>query len=848
MTTLEGPAVQPANATAVPSALSLQGVSKRYGAVQALSLVSVECRAGEVHAVLGENGSGKSTLLGVASGVVLPDTGTVEIGGRPLPAGNPAAALQLGLAIAYQTYSLIGGLTVAENLFLAVPSSGARLRRRQVETWAGDRLRTLGVNLEPGAPVEQLTLADRQMLEVAKALINDRKVLLLDEPTTALGPEEVDKLHNLVLQQVDEGMGVLYVSHRLPEILRIAYRVTVLRDGVSQGTHDASTVDENDLLALMIGRPVDLAFPSRIGTAESPTVLSATKLRGPRFGPVDLELAGGEIVGLAGADGNGQKDLLRAIAGAAPSTGEVRLDGKKVNVRSPRHALRSGVMLISGDRLRESLFGVLSVRSNASAQSLGRFARLGFVRRKAETRAVQRVSGELRIRTPSVEQPVRFLSGGNQQKVVLSRLLLGEVKVLLIEEPTQGVDVRSRFEIYEALRALARDGLTIVLKSSDPIELSGLCDRVLVMSRGAVTDELMTRDLTEERIVGAFVRSRHSIRDEEVAGTSRSSVRSNLLRRWASPAFLALLLLVTMAFAATRSDVFLSDFNINSLLLSTLPLSLVAVGQLHALLVGEFDISVGATLGLIVVLSSFVLRDVSAPALVLATLGLLVAAAAVGVLNAGLTRLLSIPSIIATIATLSVLQGIGLLLRPTPGGSINLDFMDALTKTAGWVPYAFLGLGALTVLLDLRLFTTRRGLITRAVGFDDASAVRLGLPAARMRVSALLWSAVFAGIAGLFVASQVGVGDARLAGSFTLASIAAAVLGGATLSGGRGSFVGALLGALFLSLILNVLPLLGWSSALGDISRGAVTLLALALAQVGLLLAPRVRRRSLAAA
>ncbi len=489
-----------------PVVLSLDGVSKSFGAVQALRDVSFECRAGEIHALVGENGSGKSTLLGIASGFVAPDAGHVRIGETRRRRGSPAGARRLGLGIAYQTYSHVLALTVAENLYLAVPGE-ERPPFRRMEEWAAAKLAEFELDVPVGAPTGTLSLVQRQLLEVVKALLARPKVLLLDEPTTALGPTEVEQLHALVHERSRHGVGIVYVSHRLPEVLGVADRVTVLRDGVSQGTFAVETVSEERLVALMIGRPLQLAFPERRALESGADVLLAvTGLRGERFGPIDLTLARGEILGLAGAEGNGQVQFLRALAGAERAVGRSSCDGADVDMRSPLGPLRAGVVFLSGDRAGESLFPVLSVRANSTIQVLRRLTRLGLLGRRRERDTVNELARSLRIRMASLEQPVQSLSGGNQQKVSLTRpFLRGDVKVILAEEPTQGVDVGARFDIYEALRSRTREGAAAIVKSSDPLELAGLCDRVVVMSRGRIVAEIPREELGERRIVEAIV-------------------------------------------------------------------------------------------------------------------------------------------------------------------------------------------------------------------------------------------------------------------------------------------------------------------------------------------------------
>jgi ribose transport system ATP-binding protein len=392
-----------------------------------------------------------------------------------------------------------------------------------MQEWAAGKLEEFGLDVPVTAAAGSLSLANRQFLEVVKALLARPKVLLLDEPTTALGPEEVERLHALVLEQSRSGVGIAYVSHRLPEVLGIAGRITVLRDGVSQGTFEAAAMSEESLVALMIGRPLQLAFPERRDAdADREVLLAVSGLRGERFGPIDLEVARGEIVGIAGAEGNGQVPFLRALAGGERATGSAACDGRELDTRSPLGPLRAGVVLLSGDRVREALFPVLSVRVNTTIQILRRLGRLGLLNRRRERRIVDELARRLSIRMASIEQPVQSLSGGNQQKVSLTRpFLRGDVSVILAEEPTQGVDVAARFDIYDALRAKAREGVAIVVKSSDPLELAGLCDRVVVMSRGKIVDEIRGEELGERRIVEAIVGARAATTDPAIAESGR---------------------------------------------------------------------------------------------------------------------------------------------------------------------------------------------------------------------------------------------------------------------------------------------------------------------------------------
>jgi ribose transport system ATP-binding protein len=489
--------------------LELSGVSRQFGAVRALTDVSFDCRAGEVHALVGENGSGKSTLLGIASGFVEPDRGTIKIGGKPLRTDSPALARKLGLAMAYQDTSLVLAQPVKNNLYLAAPPDERPPFWRR-KKWARRLLGEFDLEMElfPDVPAGFLTLAERQLFEVAKALVSNPKVLLLDEPTTALGPDEVDALHRTIAACRKRGVGVVYVSHRLPEVLEIADRITVLRDGKARGTFDARSTSESALVELIVGRPFESAFPpSAPGVEDRREVLVVDGLQGQSFGPISFTLVNGEVVGIAGAEGNGQPQLFDTLSGRTPPrAGRVVCKGKELTLISTHEAVRSGIMLLPGDRKREALMPVLGVRVNSTVQALRRFSLLGFLKKRAERRAVRDLVDRLEIRTPSLDQPVEFLSGGNQQKVSVARTFLREPAVILAYEPTQGVDVGSRFDIYKALRAQTDQGAALLVKSSDPLELAGLCDRVLVMSRGTIIEEIPGDELDELRIVEAIVR------------------------------------------------------------------------------------------------------------------------------------------------------------------------------------------------------------------------------------------------------------------------------------------------------------------------------------------------------
>jgi ribose transport system ATP-binding protein len=822
------------------ASLELTGISKRYPGVQALNRVSFECRPGEIHAVLGENGSGKSTLLGIASGATAPDEGQVSIMGEALTSADPLLARRLGLATVYQDDSLVRELTVAENLLLGIIDGPASLSGKRA--WAAALLAPYELGISPDAFVGNLNPAQRQFLEIVKALAANPSVLLLDEPTSTLDYAGVEKLSGIVEQIAAAGAAVVYVSHRLPEILALADRVTILRDGEGQGSYDVNAdLSENDLIALMIGRPIEAGYPARQKRTDNAIVLEAEGFGGPRFRDVALQVRRGEILGFAGAEGNGQREALRALGGLVESSGAVTCQGRAMKTGRPRNALDAGVLSLSADRANESIFPTLGVRENMTVQTLGDFASGGLISAPAERARTRALIEELNIVTATLDQPIAGLSGGNQQKAVLARSFLYDAKALLIDEPTQGVDANARFDIYRAIRAKADQGVACVINSSDAMELAGLCDRVLVFSRGRIIRELKGDEITEEAIVSSFLRSRAIADDAKGARDPGQSALFSVgaLRKivagmgdqWLVPLiFLSLLTIAVGAYASLQTNVFLTGLNIRHILFATAPLALVTIAQFNVLMVRGFDISVGSMMSLTVVVASFVIAGEIGPVpIALGAALCLIVGLIVGLANGVLVRFVGINPVITTISMLSVVQGVALYLRPSPLGVINDDFMDLLRTRIGAIPISFFVILAAAILGDIWLYRTRSGLKLRAVGFREEAAKRNGVRVNFVHLRAYLLSGAIAALAGLFLASEVGVGHPVIGSGYTLTSIAAAVLGGASLAGGRGSFVGAMLGALFFTLTINIITLLGLSTGAGIIASGALTLFAILL-------------------
>jgi ribose transport system ATP-binding protein len=655
-------------------------------------------------------------------------------------------------------------------------------------------------------------------------------VLLLDEPTAALDMRLAAHLEDLIRQSRDDGVAIVYVSHRLEEVRRLADRLTVLRDGVIRGTESTRDWKIEDIVELMVGAPTELEFPARSAPAGSAARLEVRDLTGIGYGPVSLTVRGGEIVGVAGAEGNGQRALLRGLIGIGRTGGVIVVDGKSVRRPTPAAALKVGLTFQSGDRAAESVYLPVSVMDNATVQLGSDAGPAGLALMGRLRAAFRRVSDQLGIVAASPYQPISALSGGNQQKVVLARPTLRRPKVLVVDEPTQGVDARARMDIYRVMADAAGEGIAVLANSSDSAELAGLCDRVYVMSRGKVVQEL-PGPTTEGKIVHSFVSAVGADGSHPVHTGSRARLAGRMMARMSSRIPIAVLVVLIAAVAiytGTRSNVFWTNQNLANLLLLSLPLAFVALGQQFTLLSGGLDVSVGSTMSLTVVLISFTLPNLGGTSLPVTIAVLLLVAAAVGSFNAFLIGGLKVNPIVATIATLGIVQGIAIVLRPQPAGVIASELGTAFSQGVGFVPTPFIVLVVLTIALEFWLYRARGGLAVRAVGFNPEASNRVGRRVAVIRSAGLIVCALGAVIGGICLASLTGIGTNDVGASYTLPVFAAVFLGGAVLTGGRGSFVGAVLGAIFLGLIDNVTPLLNIPNAAKQTLYGAILLVAVA--------------------
>jgi ribose transport system ATP-binding protein len=492
-----------------PAHMSLNGVTKRYGGVTALDNVDFSCALGSIHAVLGENGAGKSTLIKIMAGVVSPDEGRMTLAGKPVTFSRPVEANDAGIVCIFQELSLLPDLSVADNIFIADPPRRSGLidgaaQRRQAE----ELLARIGCeDVNPMSRIRELPLSRRQMVEIAKALAKDPTVLILDEATSALTSADVDKVFDILRRLRDEGISILTISHRMHEIEAVADMCSVFRNGRHIETFKEGGRSADEIVEMMIGREISAHFPPKRTHSNSGNTLEVEGFSWEnRLRDIDLDIGKGEIVGLGGLDGQGQKELLLGLFGVLKSTsGEIRIDGKGVKISSPVTAKKAGIemALIPEDRKTEGLLLPMSIADNLALSSLARVSRGPFIDKAALEQEVASGIGRMQIKVGSVDDPVSTLSGGNQQKVVIAKWLMTSPKVILLNDPTRGIDVGTKQEIYRLLRELAEGGAAILFYSTDYEELIGCCDRVAVMYDGEVVRELRGEEITERNIIAS---------------------------------------------------------------------------------------------------------------------------------------------------------------------------------------------------------------------------------------------------------------------------------------------------------------------------------------------------------
>lgn len=785
-------------ATSQVPALELRGIRKSFGAVTALKNVTLRIYPGEVHAIVGENGAGKSTLLGIAAGTLRANAGEILCNGKLVANPTISSMREAGIAVAYQHPALAPDLTVLENI---------KLFRAQCETAEADEfIRQVALkHLQPAVNrrVADLSLAQRHVVEIARALVTSPRVIFLDEPTEPFRKEDVEKLFELVADLRTRGVAVVYVSHRLHEVMAIADRVSVLRDGELIDTRLRKDISNSEIVTLVAGKPLAQIFP-RKGRADGTVVLETRKLTGAGFSNVDLVARAGEIVGLTGVEGQGQREFIRALAGLnRRDSGEVLVAGAAVD-GGPGSARRASIGFIPDDRHAEGVFPSLTIRENIGFAGFSEFSSHGVINMASEARITQKVAADIGVKAESIETLVSNLSGGNQQKVLFGREVMIRPAVLLVDEPTKGIDIGTRSEIYRRLRDISNSGTAVIVSSSDGVEVEGLCDRVVIFARGVAVKELTGSDVDDETITEANM-TVTTLRETVAAAAAKGRAFLDFRSGDYLPGFVLGLMAITVAVIINIiNPYFLTPFNIGNLLTMTAMLAFVSAAQLCAVLVGGMDLSIGPLAGLSVVLASFLLPSgASESALIFGSIAIVLICGLYGLFQAALIILLRMSSVVVTLASFIGLQGVSLLLRPQPDGMIDSGIGDLMSTSILGIPVGALFTALAIVGLEWLLKRSSIGRQLRAIGSLEAAARKLGVSYARTVLVAFGASGLLTGVGALMLASQIGIGSPVTGIDFTLMSITAVVLGGSSIAGGRGSFVSTLMGAVMVQLMIG---------------------------------------------
>ena len=818
--------------------LRLEGVTKRYGGVTALADVNFECSPGTIHAVVGENGAGKSSLMKIIAGVIRPDEGRIYVENAPVHFASPSDATRYGIACIFQELSLLPDLSVADNISIINPPKRFGLidRPRQRQR-AREILREIGcTDVHPSDRAKDLPLSRQQMVEIAKALVRQSRLIIMDEATSALTARDVDQLYKIIRQLRDRGLAILYISHRMHEIAALADVCSVFRNGKHIATFPMAGKTAAEIVPLMIGREVTQAYPPK----HSPTVrtgrgdgaegtgaesrsevpaLDARNLHWERaLNGISVSVKNGEIVGLGGLDGQGQSELLLALFGVLRGVeGELLINGTPRSIAHPGQAKASGVgmALIPEDRKTEGLLLPMSIRDNLVLAAAHDLSKHGVIDPGKERAAIDEAVGRLRIKVNDLDAPVRTLSGGNQQKVVLGKWLMKGPRILLFNDPTRGIDVGTKQEVYRLIRELARAGIAILFYSTDYEELIGMCDRVVVCYAGKPVRELKGEELNDRSLITASLNlSEESARSEasttvREAGDPSRSKRQAFRRFWrrnAGPITAFFVFAAMFLLFAVRQQNGLSTNIVTSVSNKAVVLALVAMGQTLVILTGGFDLSAGMIMTMACCLASVVLNG-SPGQIALGALAVLASGLAAGAINAVMVVLGRIQPIIVTLATGAIYFGVALWLRPSPGGEVSEDLSNALTYDVAGVPATFLLLAGSWLFVWWPFRNSVVGRTCYALGSSESAAYMSGLAIGRARFAAYSLAGVLSAAGGLLLAliSLSGEASASQGGLYTLNSIAAVAIGGTSLFGGSGGMIGSILGALVLRTISDLL-------------------------------------------
>jgi len=837
----------------VSALLEARRVGMRFPGVRALDDVTLDVRPGEVHALIGENGAGKSTLVKILAGELSGYDGHVFVGGAPRTFASPREAIAAGIAVIPQEIQLVTSLSVAENVCLGREprGPGGLVDRATMLADAARYLDAVGTHHIPAeALVGDLEAGDRQLVAIARALSLNARCLIMDEPTASLGEAESTRLETVIRRLVSGGTGVLYVSHKLDEIRRMASRITVLRDGTFVTTVPGSGISEAELVRLMVGREIARGeLPSVPATA--PVLLSVDRLavrdpNGPggyRLHEISFDVRAGEIVGCAGLVGAGRTDLLLALVGALDRdvTGTISLDGRPYEPISPARARERGLVLLPEERKADGILPHLSVQANVTIAALERVSRLGIIDGTRDREAAQRMMRATNVRAASPNVPIATLSGGTQQKALLARCLFASPNVLLLDEPTRGIDLAAKAEIYGELSALARDGYAIVLASSEMSEVLTQCHRVLVFREGRIAARFDRDEATEEKVLAAAAGAGAADAPVGQDGGGPRGAPPTGRRRWrerlshyAGLLGLAAVLLLAIVFSPIRNGfpVFLGLGNLSDIVRQVAEKGILAVGMTAVIISGGIDLSVGSVLAFGATLSAILLMHAG---MGLAETAVLVigGSALWGIINGLVVARWRLQAFIATLATMSAARGAARYM--SGGAAIPLGFgpggapasVQAIAAPIlPYVPAPALIFIVTVIAMHFYLARTRSGRYLYAIGDNESAARLAGVRVGWHKASVYVICAALAGLAGLVHCAQLQQGNPNDGVAYELDAIAAVVVGGTNLMGGTGTVGGTLVGVLIIGIITNGMGLNNVDADLQLILKGVIIVLA----------------------
>lgn len=801
--------------------IELRGITKRFGPIEVLSDVDLSLHAGRVHSLAGENGAGKSTLVKILGGIYQPDNGRILKDGRETTILGAAGARRQGIAVIHQHPAVFPDLSVAENVFV-----GRQPRRILGVDWAAmtskaqELLSSLRIEIDVRVPVKMLSIAERQAIEIAKALSIDARVLVMDEPTSTISSREIDRLFQIVERLKKQGVAILFISHFIDEILGLGDEVTVLRSGQRIITSPTSDLSPEQTVRHMIGTEPASFFPkedAQIG----PPVLSVRGLSGAAFvEDINFDVRAGEILGFFGLVGSGRSEIAQMLFGITqPDQGEIRLGAQSVRLRSSRHAMQLGISLLPEDRHQQGLVLPFSIRANETLPILRQLAqKLGLVDRTKETQIARDFAGRMRVVATGVEQLTNTLSGGNQQKVLLAKWLIPSPKLLILDEPTRGVDVGAKAEIHRIISHLATQGLAVVLISDDAQEVIGMADRIIVFRGGRIASESIRGSFDREAILLAAA---HAERDQDASAPRRTIPTSletmparSLIGRLMRVRELGLVLaLLIIGFAVTmREPRFLQGANLEQVALSATLVCIVALGEAIVIISRQVDLSVGAIVATSAFISAEWLEHHPEGWIGLVVLLGCAVGGVLGIINALLVAVFRIPAIVATLGTLAIYRGGVIVLAG--GRQISATVLPDSYGDIARIHFAGVPLLVWLALLFTLGFGlagrfTRTGRNLYALGSNQESARFAGISERWHIGLVFVLSGLLCGLVGVLWGARFGTVDAVIAPDLHLQAISAVVVGGVSIFGGSGSVYGAALGALIFAVLQNGVQLLG---------------------------------------